>query len=229
MVVGKEWLDYHLETFVRPVLGLIPDINPKQSDVMTFNPTKLGYLLELWRAAQLKAKDRMILLPGRDVWLFEVIARLEGFSTIFKPELSSSVSQWYKGDLKECFCVDTGYSGSVPRKLKIPNFALVSYSPYPRSPENVLAHQLLPDGHKAVVSSLSGYLEGCSKYWTRAEPYYISPKSIQPIIENGEVKFKQTFSDPATFIKATILTMHVAQNIKYKRRIIMPKSLGRTI
>jgi hypothetical protein len=93
------WLDEHLETFVRPYLGYIPNLKDKPSkksghaDWSEILTNEAFYLLYLaWQEAKSRAAGRPILLPGRDVWLLEVIARCEGgnYPTVFRPSYRPS-------------------------------------------------------------------------------------------------------------------------------------------
>ena len=162
----NRWLNRHLKEFVKPYLGKIPEVNPEKCwSAKSLTPASLQLLLKVWEKAKVRAKGRTILLPGRDVWLVEVVAQVDGFrDTIFDPKISSDVAHSYDpkwGSIlmpkryRDCYVLDTGYSGTVPRALGVPAWNLIS-------------------GTKAIAvgegsGELAATLEGVNKYWTRGK------------------------------------------------------------
>lgn len=210
MLTGHDWLEHHLETFVRPNLKKIPVVTRVAMNDFPLNqwkPVHLKALHATWKEAKKKAKSRQILLAGRDVYLFEVLARLEGFPTIFRPDISGPVAKAkiVKEDYTQCYLLDTGYAGTVPKALGIENFGLISCGGSYNKEQ--VKHQIFP---KALA--LAGILEGVSKYWTQAGlRYHVDPKACVII---------QTLSDDPVFTKAAIMTQYVAASVgaKYKVR-----------
>lgn len=138
VATNREWLDEHLETFVRPNLGSIPDINRTRMADKGWTEKRISALHAIWTQCKRLAEGRPILLPGRDVWLLEVLARMEGFPTTFRKDISSCVAK--SGLLKEDFshfhAFDTGYSGSVPKALKCEHWHLMTWSGMGPKPED---------------------------------------------------------------------------------------------
>lgn len=213
---AHSWLDEHLETFVRPQLGEIPNVDQSYYWIAAFNAKVLIALVTVWNRAKFLAKGRTILLPGRDVYLFEVIARIQGdYPTTFRPDISSEVAPYVTEDYSDTLCLDTGYKGSIPKAMGIPNWVLVRYDFSGRKPEDVARYQVFPKASRGAYSGLSGSLEGCPKYWTRGSmahaPYKKGSKVIQSI-------------SPSNFKYAAMLTIHVAQSV-HKVRPLLQRSL----
>lgn len=76
------------------------------------------FVKNTWKALKSRAHGKPILLPGRDVFLWEVMARQEDYPTVFSHQVSRiTVDQWAK-EHPECigmFAFDTGFMGSVLR------------------------------------------------------------------------------------------------------------------
>lgn len=125
----NQWLDKHLEEWVRPKVGFIPAIIPDAWYLQSWKRVHTLALQGVWKEGKKLAKDRTILLAGRDVWCLEILARIEEFPTIFRPDISSTTCHHVKEDYSKCYLLDTGFSGSVPKAMKIPNFGLVKYNP----------------------------------------------------------------------------------------------------
>ena len=123
------WLDQHLQEWVRPKLGVIPKINPTAWFIQQWTQRDVLALQAVWQEGKKLAKGRNILLAGRDVWLLEVLARIEGFPTIFRPDISSSTCNHVTEDYTRCYLLDTGFSGTVPKAMGIENFGLIKYNP----------------------------------------------------------------------------------------------------
>jgi hypothetical protein len=150
------WLDEHIEGFVIPKLKeidkesiktlsgsgrphldiLVKDI---EDTIGKFNSEPLGYftseektvIKNAWRATKKAAGNKPILLAGRDVFIFEVLARRENYPTKFIPECSRMTASHLAKtipNVKDYFLFDTGFVGSIPRALGIDNFNLFSWS-----------------------------------------------------------------------------------------------------
>lgn len=118
------WLDEHLENFVAPELGFIPD-----EPLGYFRPEELTVIKNSWRSVKKAAKGRPILLPGRDVFIWEILAQREKYPTLFLPEVSRlTVAHVKIPDLEKYFLFDTGFAGSIPRGLGTKEFKLLSFS-----------------------------------------------------------------------------------------------------
>lgn len=215
------WIDEHLETFVRPVLGYVPNIPTSFEEdddpeslwngyywTRKFTPARIALLNTTWQAAKAKMlqnKKESILLPGRDTFLFEIMAKVEGFeATIFRPEISSEVasggvklnpdaSKWSK----VCYGVDSGYAGTIMTKLSIPVFGLVSFNSTASYSPDREAKQLTPRLNPNVATQLCGDMENCPKYWTRARA------------TDKYEGFTQTTSPLDEFRAAAVLTRHL--------------------
>lgn len=152
------WLETHLEEFVRPVVP-----NFEAAPLGYFLPQEITIMKNAWRAVKKNAKGRTIFLPGRDVWVFEVLARREGYPTLFMPECSRlTVNQVLRnhGLFRNVYLFDTGFVGSIPNGLKVKNFGLMSYS---NRSENV-GVQVFP--RLTLSRGLALRIESTPKYWT---------------------------------------------------------------
>ena len=218
MVTGKHWLDFHLETFVRPVLKTIPNINLKDYQVYPWTPKANGLeaLTLTWKQAKKNAAGRTILLAGRDVWEFEILARLEGYPTVFRPDISKVVAN-FLGPIEEyryLYLIDTGYAGSVPQVLGIHNWGLIQLNYHvpkkqdnkgiylPPTPEQRINYQIFPE-NPPEVASLSSVLENNPKYWqsgTIRDGRYHQPLS-------RTISFPK---DLSPFAKASMITRLIA-------------------
>lgn len=220
----RTWLDDHLDTFVVPYLGGVPN---KQTVTKTapsyaigiqywldqFNTKKIIGMVAIWQEAKKKAEGRTILLPGRDVFLFEVIAGMFNDNRVFRPDISSAVSPFVAEDYTGHFCLDTGYRGSVPRNLKMDHWSLVRYDNGANNEKNRPLRQVFPkyrSTNTSVYTSLSSDLEGCPKYWQSGymEVYKKGGKILQ-------------YFDPGNFRSAAVLTIHVAETVEklFKRHV----------
>lgn len=170
------WLQDHMREFVEPVLGY----HPSQS-ASYYTPEELTVIKNLWRSAKSKANGRPILLPGRDVFVFEVLARREGFPTVFRPDISRLTVEHVTEDYSGHFVFDTGYAGSIPKLLNAKLFSLASG-----------IHQAFP--HLKGSRSLVLKIENSPKYWRRA------------FWRDG---IMQELSDPFDFSRAAQLTQEI--------------------
>src|SRR4051794_31916934 len=116
------WLDEHIETFVKPV---IPDFEPYPNGTFRegyFANEELTVIKNSWRSIKRAAEGKPILLPGRDVFVWEILAQREKYPTLFLPECSRLTVRHVKiPDLHQYFLFDTGFAGSIPRGLGVTN------------------------------------------------------------------------------------------------------------
>jgi hypothetical protein len=178
------WLQQHLESFVKPVLGYIPTL--PTSHVCFFTPEEMTVIKNVWRAvkAEVRRTGKPLLLPGRDVYIFEVLARREGFPTTFRPDISRLTVPYLQEDYSGYYLLDTGFMGSIPRALKCTSYTMTSASnaeaktwgsSYLRRKE----HQLLTEDTGQVFPRMKGArslalkIERTPKYWKRG--FYRKP------------------------------------------------------
>jgi len=119
------------------MLGRFKNIGEKHDD--QFWPI----VKNAWRSVKAAAKGRPVILPGRDVWIWEVLARRENYPTLY----SSTISRMVAGDKSfrhhlislgmdklpdGCVIFDTGFIGTIPqaimRALPEKNFRYVMLS-----------------------------------------------------------------------------------------------------
>lgn len=123
------WLDQHIEEWIKPKIGKVPVIKDSSWYIMQWQKADILALQAVWKEGKKLANGRKILLAGRDVWLLEMLARIEGFPTIFRPDISSYTKSHVKEDYRDCYLLDTGFRGTVPKALGIENFGLIKYNP----------------------------------------------------------------------------------------------------
>lgn len=172
-----DWLEEHLETFVKPHLGSIPDAGKPNQDwigheyaylggeAACLTPEILRELKSSWITGKALSKGKPILFPGRDAWLLHVMANMEGYPTLFRPELSRSVAQSGiidKTQFTGCFLVDCGSRGTIPNALGIEDYALTSA--YEKK------HSLRPNAGVGEHSVAYTFMTYHAKYWVHAEP-----------------------------------------------------------
>lgn len=204
--MSSTWIDEHIETFIRPYLGRVPTHTPSAYDVQSLPPIRVKALQAIWRQALKRAGGRPFLLAGRDVWLIEVLARIDGVPTIFRPDISSLSVPIVREDYSKCYCLDTCYRGSIPKTLKCEKWDLINYASEaycgPKMDHQVFSHAKA-GGH---TRSLSSVLEASSKYWTRGTPNdYNLPKDKQVILQTLETKDRFTAAAVTTLYVASVL------------------------
>lgn len=178
------WLTQHLEEFVYPYIGRADLSSP----IQYFKPEEKTIIKNTWRAAKHEAKGKTILLAGRDVFIFEILAKREGYPTLFYPACSRSTVLRFKELVpKNVLFLDTGFMGSIPISLKISTFKLLSY--------------IIRESKIQVFPRLSGSrhialrIEATPKYWKCGH------------FENGIIK--QELSDREEFSRAAALTHEI--------------------
>ncbi len=205
--MGSTWLEEHIEDFIRPFLGNVPTLdlispNYNYGIACWKNPTRIRALQAVWERAKRRAGYLPILLAGRDVWFLEVLARVEGYPTTFRSDISSTSVTQVTEDYSGFYCIDTGNKGSIPTKLKCKKWDLINYyyqvydpktgvnTPTVRMDHQIFSHST-PQGH---VRALYSNLESSPKYWVRAEKP--GPQVWSPLDE---------------FKACAIATMYIAQ------------------
>ena len=234
------WLDQHLEEFVRPQLGEIPEVDPKNVWIQRFTPNYLKALRATWDQAKRRSRGLPILLPGRDVFLLEILARMEQYPTEYRQDISSIVAQYSRlvgKNYSNHYVVDTGYSGSVPKRLKAARWDLIRYSicapwnPNYGTPISLGAkwpkyayhlwyhdtakakqdHQLFPwQRPGGIIDYIAQLLEGVPKYYTRA--------TTKGDGKSTPLTTYQPLSNNEDFANAAILTRHIAEFVVPKVR-----------
>jgi hypothetical protein len=82
-----------------------------------------------FRVIQKIAKDRLLILPGRDVWVFEILARKARHPSLYDPRISRTVAyrkallrdailSWEIIDFERAFVFDTGFAGTIADALR---------------------------------------------------------------------------------------------------------------
>jgi hypothetical protein len=171
------WLAEHLEGFVKPRLGYIPSISA--TDRPYFTSHERTIIKSVWRSIKTEAErlDKPILLAGRDVYIMEILARREGYPTVFRPDISRMTVQHVRENYSQHFLFDTGYAGSIPKALKMQYYALASSNANtgyaPMSAWDKFSHKLLDKDTHQVFPRMKGSrslvlkMERTPKYWRR--------------------------------------------------------------
>src|SRR5215831_13449225 len=162
------WLEEHIETFVEPVLGADFDRSPTGH----FTANEMTVIKNAWRSVKKSANGKPILLPGRDVFVFEILAQREKYPTLFVPECSRMTVRHVKiPNLHDYYMFDTGFAGSIPRALfglvefavSNPQFRLLSSSNNGYNGDNRFTTQVFP--RLSFSRGLALKIESTPKYW----------------------------------------------------------------
>lgn len=187
---GKSWLQDHLENFVRPVLGFIPT-----ESLTYFSAEEMAVIKNMWKSAKQASKGKLLVLPGRDVQVFEILARREGFPTLFLPNCSrGTVSNMEVPD--NSFIFDTGFIGSIPKKLGVTDFLMASHSHqvhWLETSSNYDNKQVFP--RLSLSRHLALKIESTPKYWNTARML--------------DGKIQQSYSPLEEFKRAAELTIAI--------------------
>jgi hypothetical protein len=201
------WLEEHLETFVRKELGHVPNINPGHYNLFHFTQNNVNNLKLLWEQAKKAAGDMPMLLAGRDVYLFEILARCEGYPTTYRQDISRSTVKHIadRNDYSQYFLIDTGYRGTIPNALSMNHWKLISYNVScttgkTTTTEEKLKHQLAYPRTEYVY--LAGTMECAPKYYKQA---FLSsdPNGQQFVTQEREQEEMFTAASWVTRIMAT--------------------------
>jgi hypothetical protein len=205
------WLEEHLENFVAPVLG--SDKVPNEP-LSYFRSEELTVIKNSWRSVKKSARGRPILLPGRDVFIWEILAQREKYPTMFLPEVSRlTVAHVKIPDLEKYFLLDTGFAGSIPRGLGIDkgDFKLLSFS---NNGGGIWSQLHGKDDTRTQVFPRLSFSRGLAlkieltpKYWNTARMH-----SESGVWGNGFEKVQQDKSPTAEFERAARLTIEIYKN-----------------
>jgi hypothetical protein len=207
----SSWLSSHLEGFVKPVLGYIPNL-PK-GYTRFFSPKEMSIIKNLWRSVKNESVNKPILLAGRDVYIFYVLAMREGKEVTFRPDISRLTVDHIREDYTGYYLFDTGFIGSIPKGLSIPHYKMVSAT------LGVSNRELLREPSRQVFPRLQGArglalkIERTPKYWKRAfnidnRKWNWSPTSLANVT-TGSVEIGQELTEPEEFLRAAHLTIEV--------------------
>lgn len=216
------WLDKHLEEFVYPKLGEENDPVFLQSvknyrenpDKKFFSNEELSVIKSIWRVVKREAAGKTLILPGRDVFIFEILARRENYPTVFFPKISRlTVGRFVlPKDSNKYFIFDTGFIGTIPRKLGVTHFKLLSYSnsenKFESNPEKRI--QVFP--RLSWSRGLALKIESTPKYWKTARKEVTWEKAECLSEKKYIIKIRQDFSSPEEFARAAKLTIEIYTN-----------------
>lgn len=229
------WLKEHFATFVSTVVGHNVEPTLPAGYVRFFTPQEMSIIKNMWRSLKCASvsSNKPLLLPGRDVWLFEVLARRENYPTTFLPQISRLTVHTFKDIYKHYYVADTGFIGSIPKILGTESYSMVSSAHAPTGfynnstcncgtckkgrrmgkfqakPITSEVNQIFP--RMKGSRSLALKIERTPKYWKRA--YLEHPQSPMDRVFNynppTERKVKQDFSPMDEFLHAAQLTIEV--------------------
>lgn len=190
------WLEEHINEFVMPVVG---DVDFPRTPLGYFEPEELTVIKNAWRSVKRSANGRTVLLPGRDVFVFEILARRENYPTLFVPSCSRvtvrTIAKLFT-NIHDYYLFDTGFAGSIPRNLGLckDSFNLLSSSDMRR---DFTSAQLFP--RLSFSRGLALKIENTPKYWESGR-----------LSATGEVL--QPLQTLEQFIEAARLTIEVYTN-----------------
>jgi hypothetical protein len=221
-----------LQAWVNMHCGVLPMEEPKLNNHGGIRPpigqgwTRVrNSLKSAWAYAKKVRPQPVLLLAGRDVWVYEVLAHRYGMNSRFIPEISRNVASNHTALLTLCrehgingteILFDTGFYGSVPKAfaaaLKQPvDFLLLSqdrvYTPYGDDPtKNPLGKQH-PTPNQVFPSmkgsrSLALWVEYLPKYWKSGR------------VETNEVR--QELAEPNEIVEAAILTSCIWRGFNWR-------------
>jgi len=184
-----------------------------------------------WRALKDIADGRTIILPGRDVWPWEILARREGYPTVYDPRISRMfcfgsslgygnvrtkllqrvcLEEWGV-KLDECLIFDTGFMGSIPAAIRkatgvdVPHLMLSSEQGSTHN-AGMPWTQIFPH-HKGARSKVL-CIEYFPKYYKSGTVERTRPlNAFEAHDATGAEKPIQYLSDSLEFIKAAALTI----------------------
>jgi hypothetical protein len=194
------WLEDHIENFVTPVIG-VREIESSGY----FTPEEHTVIKNTWRAIKKNAQGKQILLPGRDVFVWEILARRENYPTIFMPECSRQtvrhIAKTRLGlrSLQNVYLFDTGFAGSIPRALGTKSFSLLSSNSLPSQKIGV---QVFP--RLTFSRGLALKIEKSPKYW---ESGRLARNSF-----DVDQEVRQDLSNSYEFFLAARLTVEIYKN-----------------
>lgn len=212
------WLDEHLENFVAPELDYVPT---KPLDY--FRPEELTVIKNSWRSVKKAARGRPILLPGRDVFIWEILAQREKYPTLFMPEVSRlTVKHIEIPNLNDYFLFDTGFAGSIPRGLGMNKeaFKLLSFT---NNGGGMWASLYGKDDTRTQVFPRLSFSRGLAlkieltpKYWNtgrmREKTTHTGDWGTTSILPQNNMEVWQDKSPTEEFDRAARLTIEIYKN-----------------
>ena len=220
----SSWLDEHLETFVRPYLGYVPNVDIKNSWyhmwARGYHKKSLPCLYITWAALKkhAEAKKKVLMFPGRDMWEMEILARMENYPTIFRPDISTNTMDMIGDIYRDHLIVDTGYAGSTPKALKAEDWLLIWHSDETQQSKK---RQIFPRALGQIEDPETGsilrnpspvlyvacLMESSPKYWQRGS-LKIDP---QTNMVEYPLQTEQKFNPISEFSLAAQLTQWIAK------------------
>lgn len=223
------WLQTHFESFVRPVLGdMTPSLQTKQRSLF-FTPQDMAMIKNMWRSIKYGSvtTGRPVLLAGRDVWVFEVLARRENFPTTFRPDISRHTVNYVKEDYRDHLLFDTGFMGSIPKGLKIEHFLLASWAEEARKNRHITGESRQVFPRMSGARSLALKIERTPKYWHAGYARDAHGEAAgrwfyTPI---GEVTIHQELANTNEFYRAAFLTLEIYKDSspKFVEKLVTPR------
>lgn len=129
----------------------------------------------IWERSKEKLKGAHGLFAGRDAWLFEVCARVEGLeNTTFLPEISTAMSRFLgkgKHPFQNSVFLDTGFRGTCATNMGIKEFFLMNHSVVGQT------RQLIKNAHYPF-GGFGSLMEASWKYWSSAYIWSEDPVNL---------------------------------------------------
>lgn len=181
--MNTEWLDQHISNFIKPTFGgkvvLMKDLCLRPRGVSPswdyMSEQDLHELVCAWMLVKERVPaSRTLLFAGRDSWLYNILCEIDGERKhIFRPDISTSVSYIVAEDYTKTVLVDTGYKGTCPTNMRIPDFLMTSYNPVYSGAKDSLEFTQMLYKHSISplhnTSGLAGRMEGSPKYWNSGQ------------------------------------------------------------
>lgn len=169
------WYTDHRDWYVK-TFGEYPSEKP----LGYFSADEMRKIKSAWKAFKRvsERENKYLLLLGRDVWIFKVLAERENFKHFyFSPCVSRQTAPAYKGQFNQnkYILVDTGFVGSIGRAVGV-DFALLSFA-IPDKTYN--SKQIFP--YMKGSRELALKIENTPKYWESAR--IVEGRIVQPLNE----------------------------------------------
>jgi hypothetical protein len=173
-----------------------------------------------WKALKRRSWGKTVVLPGRDVWLWWVMAqRYPGPEVVFDPTISRNTAMdkellkrrmltWGVTDWPKTIIYDTGFAGSIWRAM---------CKAIEQKPENVMLSTTLTERTKAgreiscqIFPNHKGSrnkalaIEYLPKYWRSGHVRYKLPEVVG---EYGRSEMYQWLSELDEFLRAAVMTI----------------------
>lgn len=226
------WLATHFRDFVSVGLGRYVAPKLPKGYHHFFSPLEMTIIKNMWRATKNAAEltGKPLLLAGRDVWVWEVLARREGYPTTFRPDISRLTVNHVKEDYSGHFIFDTGFIGSIPKGLKSESFILASWY---ETEMRTGRHPITTPNHRQVFPRMTGSrslalkIESTPKYWKSG--FYREDKGIgQELSDTHDLGSLYTSSTMLSeFLRAAYLTIEIYTDSSPKFNDAPMKKSGR--